>query len=241
MAIPKDTEFLVELAERFVNSSAYSSALDLYNQIIATESANPFLYKRRGFIHRMMGELDQAIDDFSHAITLDPDDSASFWERGACRSQKLSFTTDITDNERATTHTLILQDYKASVTRNPSSTEAWLAIIEIHLLMRNWDDAISDYGACMAYITSNEYQLIRAWLGCLALTLAGDGIEQDDEAPLNDDSIRLSRTHWCLSEIDNLLNTLNKDTFDLQKLSIAKNIHHQFLEHFNEKPISFLI
>jgi hypothetical protein len=114
-----------------------------------------------------------------------------------------------------------------------------LAILETDMLLHNWDDAISNYGACKPYINSREYHLVRSWLGCLSLIFAGDPLEEEDRKPLDDNSIRLGRTHWCVSEIDSLLIELEKEGFDKDKLNRAKVLHQKFIGHFSEPPMRF--
>ena len=237
MAMQVGLEGLIESAERCLANGSYGQALTIYNSIIAAVKVNPFLFKRRGLIHRMLGNMDQAIADFTQAIQLNPGDSASYWERGACHSQKLSLANGVTPIDRQEILANVIKDYRASVVRDPTSAEAWLAIVETHLLMRNWDDAISDYGACQPYIKTDALKLVRAWLGCLALAFSGDAIEVEDQSPLSDSGIRLRSTDWCISEIDGLLRDLAiEKTYD-DVLRAAQEIHQRFLDHFDEPPI----
>jgi len=114
-----------------------------------------------------------------------------------------------------------------------------LGIIDIDLCLFKFDDAISDYGACKPYIHTREYQLVRSWYGCLALTFAGDTVEEEDEKPLNDLSIRLKWYHWAFYSIDTLFIELEQKGFDRERLEKAKEIHQKFIDHFDEPPLHF--
>lgn len=237
----QEIKYLMEKAESYIDSDNLQQALKCYNQLIENSASYPhfYLFKRRAWLHRMLGAFDAAISDMNKVIELNPDDSTSYWERGACYAHKLSQITDIGKDEKKSLLNKILQDYKGSVQRNPSSSEGWLAIIETEMLLHNWDDAISNYGACKPYIESREYHLVRAWLGCLSLIFAGDPIEEEDKKPLDENSIRLRKTHWCVSEIDSLITELEQKDFNKEKLEKAREIHQAFLNHFDEPPIRF--
>lgn len=235
----QELKYLVEKAESYIDSNNLVQALKIYTQLIENFSSQSHYLKKRALTYRMMGEFNAAISDMDKAIELDPDDAVSYWERGACYAHKLSLLKDISKNEK--THLLekILKDYKASVEREPTSSAAWLAILETDMLLQNWDDAISNYGSCKPYIDTKEYQLVRSWLGCLSLIFADESIEDEDMKSLNDCTIRLNRGSWCVSEIDSLFIELENEKLNKEKLKIAEEIHKRFLDHFDEPPMRF--
>lgn len=232
-----EVKFLLEQAERYSASRDYRRSLDCYSRIVEGAPPHPQYFKRRTLIRRLLGDLDGAIADMNRAVELDPDDANSYWERGACFSHKLSLNKDIDRAKREELLGKILADYKASVTRNPTSAEGWLAIVETDLLMHDWDDAIGNYGSCKPYIDSKSNQLVRSWLGTLALDLAGDAPDEEDRKLLDDMSIRLNDSAWCVSEIESLLAELESEGFDREKLRKTKETHRRFLEHFDEPPL----
>ena len=199
-----EIKYLAEKAESYIESNDLVQAIKIYSKLISTFPFNPYYRKRRGLVYRIIGDFDDAINDMDRAIELDIDDSVTYWERGACYAHKLTQQREVDSHEKKQLLKKIIKDYKASVERNPTSSEAWLAIIETDMLLKNWDDAISNYGACKPYIDTKEYQLIRSWLGCLALIFADEPIEDEDMKYLKDITIRLKRTNWCVSEIDSL-------------------------------------
>jgi hypothetical protein len=112
-----------------------------------------------------------------------------------------------------------------------------LGLIEIDLLRYDWEMAISDYGACKSFIRSDINHLVRSWLGCLALILAGDVVDDEDCIFLDDPLIRLEKRHWCVAEIENLFVNLAQQGFSYERLELGKRIHEKFLNHFDEPPM----
>lgn len=235
----QDVRYIIEKAESHIDSREFEQAIGFYSHLIQNTIPHPYFFKRRGFCHRMIGNANKAIEDFTLAIELDPDDGTTYWELAPCYSYKISHEGIVDENERKDLLEKSLDNYKSAVERIPTSPEAWLAIIETDLRLFEFDDAISNYGACKPYIDSTEYQLVRSWLGCLALTFAGDPIEEEDDKPLNDRSIRLNWNHWSLRAIDLLLMEFEQKGFDRKKLHNAKEIHERFIDHFDEQPLRF--
>ena len=235
----QEINFLIEKAESHINSDNLKQALQSYTQIIDNTKPESHFFKRRAWINRMLGEFDTAIVDMDNAIKLAPDDATCYWERGACYAHQLSQENNINKEENTKILKKILADYKSSVERDPTSSEAWLAILETEMLLHFWDEAISTFGSCKPYISSKEYQVVRSWLGCLALVFADEEIEEEDIKSLNENTIRLRRYSWCVSEIDSLLIELRNDSFSIEKLKKAENIHKKFLDHFDEEPLRF--
>ena len=235
----QEIKHLLEKAESCIDSRDFNQALRHYNQLIESTTPHPYYFKyyfkRRGFCYRMIKDMDRAIEDFNRALKLDSDDGVTYWERGACYNDK-AFLKGIGKNERKENLEKALRDYKSSIERTPTSQEPWLAIIDIDLWLFKFDDAISHYGVCKPYIQSREYQVIRSWYGCLALTLAGEPLEEEDEKPLNDQTIRLKWYHWAVFAMDIFFTELGQTGFDKQKLQKAKEVHQEFIDHFDDQP-----
>jgi len=228
---------MIEHAELLISSGENDRALALYDQVIASAAPDSFLYSRRGLLRRLSGDFDGAENDFSAAIKLSPDDAGLYCDRGATLAHRMSTTRNIGATDKSNLLTEILTDYNASLERDPSNSNAWLAIIETELLLHEWDAAISHYAQCRAHMWNKEYSLIRAWLGCLSLCLAGEDVNNEDMAPLYNKTIRLNRNAWCVAEIDNLIDEL-KSIHDMAgKIYLAMVIHQNFLGHFDENPI----
>jgi tetratricopeptide (TPR) repeat protein len=228
---------LIEKAESYINSKDFQSALSCYNKLIETSGPLPYFSKRLAFCYRMIKDLDRAIENYNKALELDPDDCVTYWSRGACFNDK-AFLNGIGKNERVDNLKKALADYKYSIELEPTSQEAWLALLDIDLWLFKFDDAISHYGECKPFIYSLEYCLIRSWYGCLALTLAGDSIEDDDERLLYDKSIRLKWYHWAVFAMDIFFTELEQMNFDQKKIHRARDIHQKLLSHFDDEPFN---
>lgn len=238
MLSDQELKYLVEKGESCIDSREFQQALKYYNQIIDNTPPNPFFLKRRGFCYRMVEYMDEAIDNYSAALELDPDDGVTYWERGACYNDK-PFLEKLEGDNKKFLLKKAFKDYKLSLERIPTSEEAWLALIDIDLCLLKFDDAISEYGECKPYIKTKEYKVVRSWYGCLALTLAGESVEKDDEQFLNDLSIRLKWYHWAFYSIDTLFKELEQINFNKNITEKAKEIHHRFIDHFDDQPLSF--
>jgi tetratricopeptide (TPR) repeat protein len=234
-----EVSILLEKAESFIGTKEFAEALKCLNQLLYNVPRHPHFLKRRGFCKRMIGNMYEAINDYDEALRMDPDDGITYWERGACYND-IPYLGKILDEE--TKKNLLekaLKDYRSSIERIPTSQEAWLAVLDIDICLYEFDDAISNYGACRPYIQTREYQVVRSWYGCLAFTLAGDPIDEEDISALNDQSVRLRWQHWTTYSIDTLLIELKEKGFEKEKLDKTKAIHQKFIDHFDEPPIRF--
>lgn len=236
----KELENLRKKAESCIDSKEFQKALFSYDLLIKNELPHPHYFKRRAFCHRMLKDFEKAIEDYDMALALDLDDSVSYWSRGACYNDK-AFLNGIEKKERDENLYKALIDYKSSIEKDPVSQEAWLALLDIDLWLHKYDDAISHYGACKPYIKSQEYLLIRAWYGCIALILAGDSIEEEDDKLFYDNSIRLKWYHWAVFAMDIFFNELEQMGTNPEKIQKAKEIHNIFMNHFDDEPFNPLI
>lgn len=134
----------------------------------------------------------------------------------------------------------IIEHYNNCLERDPLNRTAWLNTIETYLFLRKWDDAISHYGACKPYITDKEHQLTLSWLGCLALTFAGDPLEPEDIEPLNDMTITVPPDFHDVNQIGDILCEMESEDFDRGMLMQANDIHQRFLRHFESSPIGII-
>ena len=228
---------LVHHAELLIETGQLIDALALYDRIIQQSRPASHLLQRRGWLRRLTGEFDGSIADYDRAIELSPDDAGLYCDRGACLAHRMSTMPNLDGQTRKESLERVIADYRASVERDPAHSSAWLALLEAHLLQHDWDTAIADYALCRPYINTAQYRLVRAWLGCLALCLVGDPVEEEDKAPLYDMSIRMRHTSWCVAEIDSLLVGLVQNGYDNAAVACATELHQQFLNHFVETPI----
>jgi len=228
---------LLQHAELLINAGQLPDALILYDRIIEQSRPASYLLQRRGWLRRLTGDFTGANADYDQAIKLSPDDASLYCDRGACLSHRMSNMPDLDRQMKMECLEQVVDNYQACVERDPTNASAWLALVEAYLLQHDWDMAIATYALCQPYINTDQYLLVRAWLGCLAMCLAGDDINDEDEAPLHGVSIRLGPTTWCIAEIDGLLDELKSAQGITQKVALAIKIHQRFLGNFDEEPI----
>ena len=179
--------------------------------------------------------LDEAIGDMDRAIELDPGTGEYYRYRGELLLKKVYEDDKKISTEKKSFFEKVIADYKTSLERNPSDPEIWLLLMELNILLHNWDDAISIYGSCRRFIQTNKDQLIRVWLGCTALALAGDPIEEEDKRPLYDQTIRLESASRMLRIISNsFINEIQEKEEYKEKWEKAIEIHKLFIEHFDD-------
>lgn len=244
----KEIKELLEKAEHYLNSWSdieddepyIKLALDCYNQIIENTPSHPHYFAKRASIKRALSDndeliLDEAIKDIDKAIELDPDRGEFYAMRGFGLWEKLELKKrkgNIPGSEENQLLGKIKADYKACISRNPTEPLIWLELITVNIISENWDESISFYGQCKPYIVSLEDKLIRSWLGCLALTFAGDTSEEEDLKPLYDHTIRMSYPEAACN-ISSFLNKIREKEKYGEKLEKAIEIHKLFIEHFD--------
>lgn len=161
------------------------------DKIIANVPPNAYYYQCRSLVKLALCEGSvgvissfaiEALDDICKAIDLDPDQALYYQNRGEVRLLLLKYRTNEADrtNEMA----LAMRDFETALSKDPTVSAVWLYLIMLNLLFDNWDEAISVYGQSKIYVTKNEDQLIRAWLGCLAITITGEKLTKEDSEPL---------------------------------------------------------
>lgn len=213
-------------------------ALDCFNQIIKNVSPHPHYFSERSEVKfRLSGQLnrddllDSAVEDINKAIELDPDEGFYYYKRGFylwCKLDKKNISDSKKNNQP---WEIVTADFKSSLSRDPTYPQVWLDLITINIVYHNWDDAISLYGQCKPYISDKDDQLIRSYLGCLALIFAGEPIEEEDVKPLYDQAIRLNRLLSRESRIISFLNKIHEKEYHKEKWDKATEITKLFIDH----------
>ena len=239
----KEIECLNEKAQLCVDSRDFNQAIICYDKLIEYFPRQPHYYRDRacafaclGVSNNSISYLNKAIKDITTAINLDPDDGENYWRRGSFFTFQFAIEKILPPERKKRLLQKIIEDYQDAIKKNPSLPQLWLDIIEINILLNNWDDAIGKYGECQSYINSKEHKLIRAWLGCLAMIFAGDPLEEDVTEPLYDHAIRLDKSHWFLGNINSFFEEISLKEMYKDKLKKAKEVHQVFISHFDESP-----
>lgn len=81
--------FLLQTAQTLFDERHFEDCLKLLDKVIAlnTESTSIEAYLYRGLAHISTQQLEQALDDFSQVIALDPDESSAYFLRGAIHNE----------------------------------------------------------------------------------------------------------------------------------------------------------
>ena len=121
------------------------------------------------------------LQDINRAIELEPDRALYYSFRGGFLLDKITADdSTLSDTERKLIIESVLADYSSAKERNATDPDIWLKLIELNILMHRWDDAVAIYGSCKSFIISKEDQLLRSFLGCLALLLASERIVDEN-------------------------------------------------------------
>jgi len=190
----EEIKYLLEKAEAYEKTSGLpelEQALKCYNKVIDNTTPHPHYYFKRATVKYSLvftstfHDLDGAIEDMDRAIELEPDKGEYYRLRGEYLMLKLTEERYVSsDDDRKHLLERIVEDYRASKERNPTDPQLWLDLIEVSILSHDYDKAIGLYGDSKQFMETNEDKVVRSWLGCLALALAGDPIDKDDKESL---------------------------------------------------------
>jgi tetratricopeptide (TPR) repeat protein len=232
---PADLLSLACLANSYLDAGEPLHALEHLDTIINQGPPQPYYYMLRARAYSELNQYDKAAIDVAHAIEQEPDNATYYWQRGGyLLSHEVHQQGQLSDQGQSKTIGKILNDYTHSLERDPTNTAAWINLIEINVIARRWDDAIANFGASRNYITSPAFQVIRSFLGCLALSLAGDDISDEDRWALDDMDTSVSHGLYRFREIEALLQDLVAEEYAPAQVGKALEIRNSFLEHFWE-------
>ena len=127
--------------QNFARKKNYARAIEDFGEAIKKEPSRPEFYVRRGEACRDFGRLDQAVDDLTKAIELDPD--ASYYRRrGSCYR-------DLEQFENA------LTDYARAIELKPDYATAWNSKGVTYEKMGRLDDAAQSYTRALEFATDD--------------------------------------------------------------------------------------
>lgn len=217
---------------------ALKEAIGYYNQVIENAPHSYYFSERAEIKYRLAYvtpyfSFDDAIEDINRAIELDPQKSLYYLRRAEYSLEKLSRNYEMPQKYRKRLLEGIISDYKTSLEKDPSSSDVWLALIAANIIQQDLDNAISLYGSCRPYIQEKEDQLCRSYLGCLALALAGDLIEEEDKQPLYDKTICLEKMRANIAIISSFLKQIRQREEYRGKSENALIIHELFVSHLS--------
>ena len=121
-----------------VNTGQLTSALALFDSVIAERKNVPIVaYLGRGTAQALLGNLTNAISDFSKAIEIDPTNDDAWKRRGQARAAKGNFTDALSDLSRA-------------IQLKPTS-DVYHQRATIYYKQKNYIRALSDYEKANEY------------------------------------------------------------------------------------------
>ncbi len=219
------------------NLSYVGEALRCYNEIIQIVPEPFYLAQRSNilFILNSWGKgkefLNQALEDINKAIKLDSDKAFYYYLRAIILFRKRAIV-NIFSDEKEKLLAMISSDCKFALHKDPSNFMGWVFLLACDILTDNWDNAISDYGSAKPYAGNNQERLLRSWLGCSALTLAGDPVGEEDKAPLFDQAADIECDELILSVASYIRSYLNvqEEGYSGQKQKIL-DIQKLFITH----------
>lgn len=192
----QEVKSLLERAESYIESDKLEQALECYNLIIENAPPHSFYFIRRAAIKYRLAVIfyydpplvHSVIEDMNKAIELDPDKGEYYLMRGDYLLRDCEFRVlDVLPKKDRLE--VIAKDYYSCIRRDPTNPRVWLKLIGLWLVLHDWDRAIGIYGESKPFINDKKDRLIRSWLGCLALALAGESMEEEDIKPLYDQTV----------------------------------------------------
>ena len=186
---------------------------------------------------RMAGDLDSALQTVHLANARYKGDPELYVELGATATHRMSLDATLAPDQKREIIAQVITHYLDALQWDPAYANAHLGLIETYCMIGDYDDAISVYGSSSPYMSAGADKVIRASLGCIALVLSGETLDEDDTCYLDDLDIRVSRARWCTAEIDRLLLDLKQSGENCENVDKAIAIHQKFLQHFDEEPL----
>ena len=228
---------LLENAEILRKNGKYEEALVNYDVLINNSNPQAFYYRNRAQIYDNLLKFQKAIEDIKSAIRMNPDNAEYYWLLGGYLvSNEMMLHGKITKFSSKKVFEDAALFYHKSLEKDPINECAWINLIEISLFANKWDDAICYFGVCKPYIKTLAFQLIRSFLGSLALILSDEEIDTDILTMLNDSSIRISNEHYRVCEIESLIFELEKSGGNAAKIIRVTEIYKLFMSHYDDEP-----
>jgi hypothetical protein len=164
-------------------------------------------------------------------IKLDPENETAWRYHGTTTTLKAAGTDPKTKNEL---WNKALLDFRRSAELQPTVEYIGLDLLELEICLGKYKDAVGTFGEWWSRVQSPKNKLVCAWLGAIALILAGKPARRWVQLRdlLENDSIRLTAGDWTITEMDRYIRGTrqeDRDQFD----SVIK-IHELFLKHFSK-------
>lgn len=231
-----DKDVLIKKAIAAFSMDDYALSLEYLQPLVSRQPVNPAVFELQAVAYAGLRDWDHAIENIQQVIRLNPDRAESYLHIAIYLTMKLSDARPDGFHDHAGLIEEVLDHYNACLERDPSNRTAWINAAETYLFIRRWDDALSYTALCQPYTDDTASKLTREWIACLALALAGDAIAEEDRHLLANQTIRIPERAHDTEQVRILLNELQNEGFDGDRLARAWKIQHEFLQHFDNAP-----
>lgn len=166
-------ELMVQQGINLYNRQDYTGAIKTFNDILAQDSNNFLAYNARGTAYVELENYDQAIADFSKAISLHPLFADAYYNRGRTYRMLKKFDQAITDLNRSVEsaptefgyrangnigliyhqqgeYAKALEAFATAISFDGSKADTYYLRGETYTATENYEAAISDYQAALS-------------------------------------------------------------------------------------------
>ncbi|HOY30371.1 MAG TPA: hypothetical protein PKW80_00690 [Bacteroidales bacterium] len=212
-------------AQRLQDSGQFYEAEKRYTLLIDIEPRWEF-FSARCLSYRFQKKFLQALDDINKCLELNPMDGCLYWMKSAlltnwvCEDHTLSL--EKKDQYMAESE-MSIQQCKRLV---PESEVFWAECIEKFLISENYCAALGAFGESRPFVKSDDYKLIREYLGLVGASLIGRDI---GNLTYMNSSHRISGKIWCTTEIESLLLSKTKREGLTPNIIAAIKVHQLFI------------
>jgi tetratricopeptide (TPR) repeat protein len=123
-------------------SGDFQNAINLYSQLIGSESKDPQLYKARGLCRYRLKEYSSAIEDYSRAIALAPNDAHAYHRRAYTHLDNNEFEAAVKDASKALE---IDPKYRNALTTRGNAK----------LKLKDFDGGYADYKSILSFLPND--------------------------------------------------------------------------------------
>jgi len=127
----KDAEGLFYLGNAFCDRELFESGIECYDVSLKLKECAE-AYSNRGIAYAKLNKYERAIEDFSKAIALNPDDAEAYYNRGIAYAKLNKY-------ERA------IKDYDETIKLNPNYAAAYNNRGAAYAKLNKYERAIKDY------------------------------------------------------------------------------------------------
>lgn len=220
---------LLSQAKRCCQQKDWGLGESLASQAITNGIMVQAAHMVRAKARRFQKKYQEAIDDYAEVLRLDPYNSSALMFRGATYMDWSSHEEDYQQSVHMISN-LALRDFTKAGSVNPAQLGIELSILEAQLCLTNYREAIGTAGVCWARASWTRHKIVCAWLGAIALILAGKPERKwQSYAQFLQEPPGGLDGYWCAYSVERLLKHLVTLGFDSSKLDRSRSIHGLFL------------